>query len=212
MRTRAKPTRHISGPLRSEEDLTAALHEIERLFEAPPGTREYDRLELLTLLVSDYERTHHPVPPPNPIEAIRFRLEQLGLTRKHLETILGSRSRVSEILSGKRPLTIRMMRALHKQLGIPAQSLLQETEDTKQMQAEKLAVQVAELEAKIASLKNHLPENQLWDEYLRLLDYSDADRVRTREVLQQQLRGEGLTPELEVAVLRALIANHRAAH
>ncbi len=83
-----------------------------------------DRLELLALLVRDYEDKHYPIDMPDPVEAITFRMEQMGLTRKDLERYIGSRSKVSEVLSGKRRLSLSMIRALHEGLGIPAEVLL----------------------------------------------------------------------------------------
>lgn len=109
-------------PIRTSSDHTEALRRIEEIFDAAPGTSEADELEVLTTLVSLYEKAS--VPAPTPIEAILFRLEQAGLTKRALEPLLGSRSRVSEILSGERKLTVDMMRALHLHFGIPAESLL----------------------------------------------------------------------------------------
>ena len=111
-------------PIRTEADHRRALKAIERLWNARPGTAQYDRLDVLATLVAAYEEKHHPIEAPDPIEAIRFRMEQLGLERKDLERYLGSRSRVSEVLSRKRRLSLRMIRSLHRELGIPAESLL----------------------------------------------------------------------------------------
>ncbi len=111
-------------PIHTEKQHRAALKEIERLWSARPGTPEHDRLEVLAALVEDYEERHHPIYPPDPVEAIRFRMEQLGLDRKALEPCIGSRARVSEVLSRKRRLTLEMIRRLNKQLGIPAEVLL----------------------------------------------------------------------------------------
>lgn len=110
-------------PIRTETDHLAALAEIERLWDAPDGTPEADRLEVLATLVDAYEQKHHPIDPPGPVEAILFRMDQLGLSRRDLEPYLGARSRVSEILS--RRLTLRMIRKLHDALGIPAEVLIQ---------------------------------------------------------------------------------------
>jgi len=114
-------------PIRSEADYEAALEEIERLWGAKVGTPEGDRLDVLSTLVDAYETEHDPIDPPDPIEAIRFRMEQQGLTRKDLERILGSRIRVSEILNRKRGLSIAMIRRLHETLGIPADILIRPT-------------------------------------------------------------------------------------
>jgi len=111
-------------PIHNEKQHRAALKEIERLWSARPGSPEHDRLEILATLVEDYEEKHYPVYPPDPVAAIRFRMEQLGLERKALESSIGSRARVSEVLSGKRSLTLEMIRRLHRQLGIPAEVLL----------------------------------------------------------------------------------------
>jgi HTH-type transcriptional regulator/antitoxin HigA len=111
-------------PIHTDKQHRATLKEIERLWEARPGTPAHDRLEVLAALVEDYEKKHHPIYPPDPVEAIRFRMEQLGLDRKALESCIGSRSRVSEVLARKRRLTLDMIRRLHKQLGIPAEALL----------------------------------------------------------------------------------------
>lgn len=111
-------------PVHTEKDHREALAEIERLWSAKAGTPAHDRLEVLAALVEDFEQKHQPVYPPDPIEAIRFRMEQLGLDRKALEPSIGSRARVSEVLTGRRKLTLQMIRRLHKQLGIPADVLL----------------------------------------------------------------------------------------
>jgi HTH-type transcriptional regulator / antitoxin HigA len=112
-------------PIRNRETHRAALTEIERLFDVPAGTPEFDRLEILVTLVEEYERKHEPILPPEPIEAILYYMESRGLTRHDLEPAIGSRARVAEILNRKRPLTLEMIRRLHQQLGIPAQTLIQ---------------------------------------------------------------------------------------
>lgn len=111
-------------PIRTRKDHKAALAELERLWDAKPGSREHEKLDVLATLVEAYERAHFAFPSPDPIEAIRFRMEQRGLTRADLEPMIGSRARVSEILNGKRTLTLPMIRALHEGLGIPAEILL----------------------------------------------------------------------------------------
>jgi HTH-type transcriptional regulator/antitoxin HigA len=111
-------------PIHTDKQHRAALKEIERLWSARSGSPEHDRLEVLAALVEDYEEKHQPVYPPDPVEAIRFRMEQLGLDRKALEPCIGSRARVSEVLARKRRLTLAMIRRLNKQLGIPADVLL----------------------------------------------------------------------------------------
>lgn len=112
--------------IRSEEDHAEALEVIENLWDAEPGSPERDTLDVLALLVDLYEREHFPIKPPTPVEAIKFRMEQAGLSRKDLLHIFGTTGRASEVLNGVRPLTIEMIRALHKELGIPYESLVGE--------------------------------------------------------------------------------------
>ncbi len=112
-------------PIHTEADCEAALAEIEALMDAAPGTPAHDRLEVLSILVEAYEAEHHPIPLPDPISAIEFHMERLGLTRKDLTPYIGSRGRVSEIMNRKRPLTLRMIRNLEEGLGIPAEILVQ---------------------------------------------------------------------------------------
>jgi HTH-type transcriptional regulator / antitoxin HigA len=114
-------------PIRSESDYQAALMEMERLWGAGLGTPEGDRLDVLATLIDAYEAQQDPMDPPDPIEAIRFRMEQQGLTRKDLERVLGTRTRVSEILNRKRSLSIGMIRRLHAELGISADILIRPT-------------------------------------------------------------------------------------
>jgi HTH-type transcriptional regulator/antitoxin HigA len=111
-------------PVRTLKDHRAALGEVERLWEAKPGTPEHDRLEVLVTLIEAYEAKHHPIPPPDPVEAILFRMDQMDLGRKDLEDLVGSRARVSEVLSGRRGLSLGMIRRLHSRLGIPAEILI----------------------------------------------------------------------------------------
>jgi HTH-type transcriptional regulator/antitoxin HigA len=114
-------------PIRSEADYQWALAEIERLWGAPSGTPDGDRLDVLATLIDAYEAEQDPMDPPDPIEAIRFRMEQQGLTRKDLERMLGTRTRVSEILNRRRSLSINMIRRLHAELGISADVLIRPT-------------------------------------------------------------------------------------
>ena len=111
-------------PIRSEADYELALVEIERLWGAKTGTPDGDRLDVLATLVEAYESARYPMDPPDPIEAIKFRMEQQGLTRKDLEGIIGTRARIAEVLSGKRELSISMIRRLNEQLGIRADVLI----------------------------------------------------------------------------------------
>ena len=113
--------------IRTEEDHQAALDRIDEIFDAPTGSTEGDELDLLVHLVEVYEAERYPIPPPDPIAAIEFRMEQQDLTQRDLIPFIGSRSKVSEVLSGKKQITMRMARALHQHLGIPAEVLLQET-------------------------------------------------------------------------------------
>ena len=109
-------------PIRTKQDYEAALVEVERLWGAKAGTPEGDRLDVLATLIDSYEAEHYPMDPPDPIEAIKFRMEQQGLTRKDLEEIIGTRTRIAEVLSRKRGLSIAMIRRLHERLGISAES------------------------------------------------------------------------------------------
>lgn len=112
-------------PIKNESDYQAVLAEIEQLFEAAPDTPAGDRLDILTTLVEAYEEKHYSLPLPNPIEAILYHMESRGLTRRDLEPYIGSRARVSEVLNRKRPLTMEMIRNLHRGLGIAAEVLIQ---------------------------------------------------------------------------------------
>ena len=112
-------------PIRTKADYRAALKEVDRLWEADPGTPEGDRVDVLVTLIEAYEAKHHPIPAPDPIAAIEFMMEQKGLTRRDLEPAIGSRGRVSEVLTRKRPLTLPMVRALSTLLEIPTEVLVQ---------------------------------------------------------------------------------------
>jgi HTH-type transcriptional regulator/antitoxin HigA len=116
-------TREIK-PIRNDEDHAEALAAVEDLWQAEPGTPEHDRLEVLAMLVDDYESRRWPIEPADPVELIRYVMEQRGLTRKDLEAALGSRARVSEILNRRRPLTMKMAWRLHRAFGIPADALI----------------------------------------------------------------------------------------
>jgi len=116
----------VIRPLRNEADYEAALDEIEGYFDSEPrkGTTAADRFDLLALVIEDYERKHWPIDPPDPLEAIRFGMETGGHTQADLGRLLGSRQRASDILSRKRPLTMRMAWKLHREWGIPAEALI----------------------------------------------------------------------------------------
>jgi HTH-type transcriptional regulator/antitoxin HigA len=111
-------------PIRTKRDYEAALKEVERLWGAKGGTSDGDRLDVLATLVDAYEAEHYPMDPPDPIEAIKFRMEQQGLTRRDLEQIIGTRTRIAEVLNRKRGLSIAMIRRLHDGLGISAEVLI----------------------------------------------------------------------------------------
>jgi HTH-type transcriptional regulator/antitoxin HigA len=111
-------------PIRSKADYDNAPAEIERLWGARRGTPNGDRLDVLATLIDAYEAEHHPMDPPDPIDAILFRMEQQGLRRKDLEPLIGSRTRVAEVLNRRRGLSISMIRRLHDHLGIPADVLI----------------------------------------------------------------------------------------
>jgi len=113
--------------IKTEEQYEAALTHVDSLMSAEAGSNELEELELWVRLVEEYENEHYPIAPPDPIEAIRFRMEQQGLRRADLIPFLGSRSRVSEVLSRRRPLTLSMIRKLHEGLGISAESLIRES-------------------------------------------------------------------------------------
>lgn len=111
-------------PIRTEEDYDAALARIDMLMNADTGTPEGDELDILVTLVEAYEAKHYPMPLCDPVEAIKFRMEQMGLEPKDLTPIIGSRSKVSEVLNRKRQLSIAMIRNLHARLRVPYESLL----------------------------------------------------------------------------------------
>ena len=116
-------------PIRTEADYKAALRQVSALMESDPelGTPEGDRLDILATLVQAYEARYIPIGAPDPVEAIKFRMEQSGLTVKDLEPLIGKSNRVYEVLNRKRPLTLAMIRRLHRSLGIPADVLIAET-------------------------------------------------------------------------------------
>jgi len=111
-------------PIRSPEDYEAALRSLEELWGAPSGTPDGDRLDVLATLIDAYEAEHYLMDPPDPVEAIKFRMEQQGLSRRDLEPMIGTRTRVAEVLNGKRSLSLAMIRRLHERLGISAEVLI----------------------------------------------------------------------------------------
>lgn len=112
-------------PIRTEADYEAALEEVAALWGAASDTPKGDRLDVLATLIDVYEAKHHAMDTPDPVEAIKFRMEQQGMTRKDLEDIIGTRTRIAEVLNRKRSLSIGMIRRLHDQLGISAEILIQ---------------------------------------------------------------------------------------
>lgn len=114
------------SPIRNEDDYREALHQIEILWNAQENTPEGDRLDVLVTLVEAYERKNYPMDLPDPVEAIKFYMEQNNMTPKDLEPAIGRKNRVYEVLNYRRPLTLKMIRHLHGQFGIPADSLIKE--------------------------------------------------------------------------------------
>ena len=112
-------------PIRTQTDYQEALREIKLLFNAAPNTPEYDRLDVLSILVEAYEKVHFPIALPDSITAIHYYMDTRGWSRRDLEPCLGSRARVSEVLSRKRSLSLEMIRKLNQELGIPADILIQ---------------------------------------------------------------------------------------
>lgn len=112
--------------LKNEDEYDIALERTIEIFHAVKGTPEFDELELLLLIVKDYEDRHFHIPPPDPIEVIKLKLEEKGLKQKDLEHIIGSKGYVSQVLSGKKELTLKMVKGLHRYLGISADILLAE--------------------------------------------------------------------------------------
>ncbi len=111
-------------PIRTSSDYERTVREVERLMNAKAGSAEEDRLDVLATLVEAYESEHFPIDPPDPIEAIRFRLEQHGLDPSALVGVIGGRSRVYEVMQRKRALSLEMIRRLHERFGIPAEVLI----------------------------------------------------------------------------------------
>jgi HTH-type transcriptional regulator/antitoxin HigA len=118
-------------PIKTEADYRAVLKEIESLMTAEADTPDGDRLDVLATLVEAYERKHYALDLPDPVEAIKFTMDQRGLTVKDLEPMIGRSNRVYEVLNHKRPLTLKMIRNLHKRLGIPAECLIKPMEKSR---------------------------------------------------------------------------------
>ncbi len=110
--------------IKNDAQYESALNRIDELFDAKPGSKEFDEVELLMLLVKHYEEENYKIEAPDPIEAIKFRMEQMGLKKTDMTPYFGTRARVSEVLNRQRNLSIRMIRRLHKDFGIPAESLI----------------------------------------------------------------------------------------
>jgi HTH-type transcriptional regulator/antitoxin HigA len=111
--------------IKTESEYKSALIKLEKIFNAKPNTAKGDELELLSLLIEKYEQEKYPIDMPDPIEAIKFRMEQMDYTQNDLAKIIGLKSRASEILNKKRPLTLEMIRNLHEKMNIPTQVLIQ---------------------------------------------------------------------------------------
>jgi HTH-type transcriptional regulator / antitoxin HigA len=111
-------------PIRCDDDLRAAFRRLEAIFQAEEGTLEADEMEILVTLIEAYENKHYPIGPADPVDAIKFRMEQQGLTPRDLEAYIGPSGRVSEVLNRKRPLSLRMVKRLHDGLRIPYESLM----------------------------------------------------------------------------------------
>lgn len=118
-------------PIKTEQDYEKALRTVEELWGAEEDTPEGDRLDVLIALVDAYEAVHHPIYPPDPVAAIEFHMDQNGLSRADLEEYIGTRARVSEVLNGRRGLSIEMIRNLHEGLGIPLESLVGRSKEAK---------------------------------------------------------------------------------
>lgn len=112
-------------PIKTKRDYQAAMSRLETIFDAKPGSPEGDELEVLGILIEKYEQEHYPIEYPDPIEAIKFRMEQMGYNQNDLAKVVGLKSRASEILNRKRKLTLEMIRQLHQVMGIPTDVLIQ---------------------------------------------------------------------------------------
>ena len=122
-------------PIKGEAAYERALRRVEELWDAPRGSTQSDELDILTTLIEAYEREHYPIDLPDPIEAIKFRLEQKGNDSRALIGVIGGRTRVYEVMHGKRPLSLNMIRSLHEKLGIPAEVLIQPARTSRRVRA-----------------------------------------------------------------------------
>src|SRR6266481_1324510 len=138
-------------PIKSERDYEQALQRVESLWKSPEGSVESDELDVLATLIEAYEREHYPVDLPDPIEAIKFRLEQQGKSTRALVGIIGQRTRVYEVLQKKRTLSLEMIRNLHEKLGIPANVLIQPGRNRKQSKHQNAHRQTRSLKCKISA-------------------------------------------------------------
>ncbi|MGH9572904.1 MAG: helix-turn-helix domain-containing protein [Candidatus Acidiferrales bacterium] len=118
-------------PIKTEKDYDRALRRVETLWEAPQGSSDSDELDVLATLIEAYEREHYPIDAPGPLDAIKFRLDQRGEDLRSLIGVIGQRTRVYEVMRGDRPLSLNMIRRLHKRFGIPAEVLIQPIRKTK---------------------------------------------------------------------------------
>lgn len=110
--------------IKTDSDYKASLKRVDDLWESKPDTKEGDELEILITLIEAYEEKHHPIYPPDPVEAIKFYMDQMGLRKVDIAKYLGGKNRVTEVLQRKRKLSLKMIKTLHSELGIPAESLL----------------------------------------------------------------------------------------
>ncbi|MDQ3118729.1 MAG: ImmA/IrrE family metallo-endopeptidase [Verrucomicrobiota bacterium] len=184
--------------IKTEAEHAAAMARIDQIFQAKLGTPEGDEFELLAVLVERYEKEHFPIDLPDPITAIKFRIEQQGLKKKDLVTYLGSQSRVSEVLSGKRALTVQMIRKLHDGLGIPMEVLIQEPEaKMKPMSAQRPTIEAL----KEMCARGYFAGVATWGEA----------KARVDELLGQLLMGVELAPAYNRQMLRAGAREDQAA-
>lgn len=209
--------------IKSEADYVSALAHLESLMDSLPGTPEEEELELFAVLIENYEDEHFPIDMPDPVEAIKFRMEQQGLTRKDLVQYIGSQSKVSEVLNGKRPLSISMIRALEKGLGIPAKILLQvpgenQARPDNELDFSDLSPSLSAEEEFSGELNLQVPEGLYWilvrnasregvslDAYIRKALESYADENKTANSVQKTYSRK--YPGLSAVALQLMIAN-----